>query len=61
MQCFEAVPENRPTALEIIETAEDVRFNLQRVTKTEQGKGPEKQLEAKYEPARRSLPTKMRY
>ena len=47
MQCFEAVPENRPTALKFIETADDVRFNMQRVTKTEQ--------------ARRQYPTKMRY
>ena len=31
MQCFEADPSNRPSALELVEAAEDVRFNLQRV------------------------------
>ena len=61
MQCFEADPGNRPTALEFIEAAENVRFNMQRVTKTEKAKRPEKQLKPKSKPARRQLPTKMRY
>ena len=47
MECFEANPGNRPSALELTETIENVRFNLQRVSKTES--------------ARRPLATKMRF
>ena len=34
MQCFEANPANRPDALEILESVESVKFNVQRASTT---------------------------
>ena len=59
MQCFEAKPGNRPSALELIETVENVRFNLQRMSKIEPRR-PDVQSNQS-ETLRQSLPTKLRY
>ena len=61
MQCFEADPGNRPSALEFVEAADDIRFKLQQKSQTEQAKRPEKANQSESESVRRALPTKMRY
>ena len=61
MQCFEANPGNRPSALEFLEAADDIRFKMQRVSKAKQAEQPEKANQSESESVRRALPTKMRY
>ena len=50
MQCFEANPDNRPSALEFIDMVENVKFDLQQSSTT---RGPEQ--------VQRPMPTKMRF